>query len=235
MGHSRTSPSATRSGPAKGHRIGYARVSTVGQSLEEQRDKLTRADCSKIFEEKLSGKKRDRPELERMLEYVRAGDTLIITKLDRLARNTLHLHTIAEELERKSVDFVVLDQPQIDTTSSLGRLLFSVLGAVASFERDLINERTEEGKVRARAKGVKFGRTPKLSSQRLADLRARFAAGISRGILAKEFGLTRSSIYRLCQHLTQPVPAIVADNPQSSPPTKPRKKSATRMRRKMRA
>ena len=188
----------------KGHRIGYARVSTVGQSLEEQRAKLTVAGCSKIFEEKVSGKKRDRPELSRVLEYVRDGDTLIITKLDRLARNTMHLHVIAEELERKGVDFIVIDQPQIDTTLSMGRLLFSVLGAVASFERDLINDRTEEGKVRARAKGVRFGRTPKLNPERLADLRARFAAGVSRAVLAKEFGLTRSSIYRLCQHLTQP-------------------------------
>ena len=193
----------------KGHRIGYARVSTVGQSLEEQRAKLAAAGCSKIFEEKVSGKKRDRPELSRVLEYVRDGDTLIITKLDRLARNTMHLHAIAEELERKHVDFIVIDQPQIDTTSSMGRLLFSVLGAVASFERDLINDRTEEGKVRARAKGVRFGRTPKLKPERLADLRARFDAGVSRAVLAKEFGLTRSSIYRLCQHLTQPAPDTV--------------------------
>ena len=152
----------------------------------------------------MSGKKRDRPELTRVLEYVREGDTLIITKLDRLARNTMHLHTIAEELERKQVDFIVIDQPQIDTTSSMGRLLFSVLGAVASFERDLINDRTEEGKVRARAKGVRFGRKPKLKSEQLTDLRARFAAGVSRAVLAQEFKITRSSVYRLCQHLTQP-------------------------------
>ena len=148
------SPAPSTSPFNKGHRIGYARVSTVGQSLEEQRAKLTAAGCSKIFEEKISGKKRDRPELTRVLEYVREGDTLIITKLDRLARNTMHLHAIAEELEREHVDFIVVDQPQIDTTSSMGRLLFSVLGAVASFERDLINDRTEEGKVRARARSV---------------------------------------------------------------------------------
>ena len=118
----------------------------------------------------------------------------------------MHLHAIAEEFERKHVDFIVIDQPQIDTTSSMGRLLFSVLGAVASFERDLINDRTEEGKQRARANGVRFGRTPKLKSVRLGELRARFAAGVSRGILVKEFGITRSSVYRLCQHLTQPPP-----------------------------
>ena len=232
MGQSRTNPPSTAAVPAKGHRIGYARVSTLGQSLEEQRDKLTRAECSKIFEEKLSGKKMDRPELERMLEYVRAGDTLIITKLDRLARNTLHLHTIAEVLERKRVDFIVLDQPQIDTTSSLGRLLFSVLGAVASFERDLINERTEEGKVRARAKGVKFGRTPTLKPDRLAELRARFVAGVSRKLLETEFGLTRSSIYRLCQHITQPIETVAAMSAHSLTSPKPRKKSATRTLRK---
>ena len=198
------SPAPSTRASNKGHRIGYARVSTIGQSLEEQRAKLTAAGCSKIFEEKVSGKKRDRPELARVLEYVREGDTLIITKLDRLARNTMHLHTIAEELERKQVDFIVIDQPQIDTTSSMGRLLFSVLSAVASFERDLINDRTEEGKVRARAKGVRFGRKPKLKSEQLTDLRARFAAGVSRAVLAQEFKITRSSVYRLCQHLTQP-------------------------------
>ena len=230
----RTSPSPAPDATATGHRVGYARVSTVGQSLDEQRDKLTRANCSKIFEEKITGKKRDRPELTRLLEYVRDGDTLIITKLDRLARNTLHLHAIAEELERKGVDFIVLDQPQIDTTSSLGRLLFSVLGAVASFERDLINERTEEGKVRARAKGVKFGAPPKLSPERLAELRARFAADVSRGILAKEFGITRSSVYRLCQHITQPsvdVSATASPPPTRKHPLPPKQRARKAKRR----
>ena len=232
MGHPHRQSASPSRATAQGHRIGYARVSTVGQSLEVQREKLTAANCSKIFEEKLSGKKRDRPELARMLEYVRDGDTLIITKLDRLARNTLHLHAIAEEFERKGVDFIVLDQPQIDTTSSLGRLLFSVLGAVASFERDLINERADEGKARARAKGVKFGRTPKLSPDRLADLRMRFAAGVSRSVLEKEFGLTRSSIYRLCQHLTQPVATI--DAKRTTPASLRPRRTATRRRRKKR-
>ena len=182
----RRSPSPTRTTRPTGQRVGYARVSTVGQSLDEQRDKLARADCNKVFEEKLSGKKRDRP-----------------------------------ELDRKGVDFIVLDQPQIDTTSPLGRLLFAVLGAVASFERDLIFERTEEGKARARAKGVRFGRTPKLAPQRLAELHQRFAAGDSRGILSREFGITRSSVYRLCQHITQSAHPAPAPHPQPRTRKKP--------------
>jgi DNA invertase Pin-like site-specific DNA recombinase len=222
----KTQPSPATPPKPRGQRIGYARVSTTGQSLAEQRDKLRDAGCTKIFEEKISGAKRDRAELERLLEYVREHDTLVITKLDRIARNSMHLHAIAEDLERKHVDFIVIDQPQIDTTSSLGRLLFSVLGAVASFERDLINDRTAAGKARARAKGVKFGRKPELKADRLADLRARFAAGVSRGILAKEFGLARSSIYRLCQHITQPpVAAPVEASQHNGIGTKPKTKS----------
>lgn len=209
-----------RPGPqsASGHRIGYARVSTVGQSLDEQLEKLEAAKCSKIFEEKISGKKRDRPELIRLLEYVRDGDTLIVTKLDRLARNTFHLHSIAQDLDRKDVDLIVLDQPQIDTTSPLGRLLFSVLGAVADFERGLIVERTEAGKVRARAKGVKFGRKPSLSPDRIAALRTKFEQHVPRTALAKEFGIAPATVYRLCQHITQPSIEAPAPAPRRSTP-----------------
>ena len=172
-----------------GKRIGYARVSTTGQTLDEQLEKLKHAKCERVFQEKLSGATRERPALAELLEFVRDGDTVYITKLDRLARNTLDLHNIVDVLDKKSVGFVVIDQPEIDTTSPIGRMLFSILGAVAAFERDLIAARTTEGKLRARAKGVKFGRKAKLSPERLAELRKGFAANVPRNTLAKDFGM----------------------------------------------
>ena len=116
-----------------GKHIGYARVSTTGQTLDEQ--------CERVFQEELSGATRKRPALADMLDFVRDGDTVYIAKLDRLARNTLDLHNIVDVLDKKSVGFVVIDQPEIDTTSPIGRMQFAILGAVAAFERDLIQAR----------------------------------------------------------------------------------------------
>jgi DNA invertase Pin-like site-specific DNA recombinase len=123
-------------------RIGYARVSSVGQSLEVQLAKLT--DCDKIYQEKRSGASLKRPRLDACLEYVREGDRLVITRLDRLARSTLHLCQIAEELRRKQVHLQVLDQ-QIYTDDATGRLLFHMLGAIAQFETELRAERQMDG------------------------------------------------------------------------------------------
>ena len=107
-------------------------------------------------------------------------------------------------LDKKSVGFVVIDQPEIDTTSPIGRMLFSILGAVAAFERDLIQSRTTEGQLRARAKGVKFGRKATLSPEQLAELQMKFAAKVPRAQLAREFDIAEGSVYRLCQHVSQP-------------------------------
>ena len=122
--------------------VGYARVSSVGQSLDVQLDKLKF--CDKIFEEKQSGSSNNRPRLKDCLEYVREGDTLIITRLDRLARSTLHLCQIASELEKKGVNLRVLDQ-SIDTSDATGRLLFNMLGAIAQFETEIRAERQMDG------------------------------------------------------------------------------------------
>ncbi|NIP27087.1 MAG: recombinase family protein, partial [Phycisphaerae bacterium] len=134
--------------------VGYARVSSVGQTLAVQLDKLKA--CDKIFQEKMSAVTDKRPQLQSCLEYVRQGDTLMVTKLDRLARSTLHLCQIAAELERKQVDLQVLDQ-NIDTKSATGRLLFNMLGAIAQFETEIRAERQREGIQKARERGVKFG------------------------------------------------------------------------------
>jgi DNA invertase Pin-like site-specific DNA recombinase len=136
-------------------RVGYARVSSVGQSLEVQLDKLAHCACDKTYQEKKSGSGDGgkRPGLEACLEYVREGDTLLVTRLDRLARSTLHLCQIAAELQRKGVELQVLDQ-QIDTATSTGRLLFHMLGAIAQFETEIRAERQRDGIEHAKARSV---------------------------------------------------------------------------------
>jgi len=132
--------------------VGYARVSSVGQNLEVQLDKLRL--CDKIFQEKKSGASGKRPRLEDCLEYVREGDTLVVTRLDRLARSTLHLCQIAEELQRKRVHLQVLDQ-HIDTSDATSRLLFNMLGAIAQFETEIRSERQMEGVQKAKERGIR--------------------------------------------------------------------------------
>lgn len=179
------------------HFVGYARVSSNGQSLDSQTDRLNKYGCAKTFSEKYTGTTSDRQQLKSALEYVREGDALVVTKLDRLARSAVDLGKIAQELERKKVDLVVLDQ-NIDTTTAAGKLMFTMIGAFAEFERDLIRERCQEGIDKAKAKGVKFGRKPKLSEKQVKALRTEFEAGeTERGELAKKYGISRPSLYRL--------------------------------------
>ena len=178
--------------------IGYARVSSVGQSLDVQLDKL--AGCDKIFEEKQSGVDAKRLRLRDCLEYVREGDTLVVTRLDRLARSTLHLCTIAETLKRKQVNLQVLDQ-NIDTSDATGRLLFNMLGAIAQFETEIRSERQMDGIAKAKKRGVAFGRKPKLPIQQLQELKQRQASGTKISILMSDYQLSKSSIYRLLKLL----------------------------------
>jgi DNA invertase Pin-like site-specific DNA recombinase len=174
--------------------IGYARVSSIGQTLDVQLDKLKH--CEKVFQEKKSGTSSGkRPRLAACLEYVREGDVLVVTKLDRLARSTLHLCQIAADLERKQVDLQVLDQ-SIDTTTSTGRLLFNVLGAVAQFETEIRAERQREGIEKAKQKGVKFGPQQKLTVEQVAELKQRREEGVMIKVLMKDYQLSKSSIYR---------------------------------------
>ncbi|TJV12553.1 MAG: recombinase family protein, partial [Mesorhizobium sp.] len=133
--------------------VGYARVSSTGQNYETQVEKLTAAGATKIFTEKQSGLDKERPELARCLDYVREGDVLMITKLDRLARSAGHLHQIADELASKSVGFKVLDDSGVDTTTRTGRLVFGILASIAEFETALRKERQMEGIALAKAEG----------------------------------------------------------------------------------
>ena len=180
--------------------VGYARVSSVGQSLAVQLEKLTR--CQKLFQEKKSTAADRRSQLEACLDYVRDGDTLVVTRLDRLARSTLHLCQIAAELNRKQVHLHVLDQ-QINTSTATGRLLFTRLGAIAQFETELRAERQLDGITKARERGVHFGRSKQLSPPQILTLQRKRKKGVLIKTLMKEFALSKASVYR---YLQAPVP-----------------------------
>ena len=173
--------------------IGYARVSSVGQSLDVQIDKLKH--CNKVFQEKKSGASNKRPKLKACLEYVREGDTLVVTRLDRLARSTLHLCQIAAELERKEVNLHVIDQ-NISTSDATGRLLFNMLGAIAQFETEIRAERQMDGIKKVKEQGILFGRQKKLTSQQVKELRERRNQGVLIKVLMKDYDLSKASIYR---------------------------------------
>ena len=173
--------------------IGYARVSSVGQSLDIQLGKLEH--CNKIFQEKKSGTSDKRSRLKACLEYVREEDVLVITRLDRLARSTLHLCQIAEMLEQKGVNLQVLDQ-SINTADATGRLLFNMLGAIGQFETEIRSERQMEGILKAKQRGVSFGRKKQLSEQDVQQLKEKRGQGVLIKELMREYSLSKATIYR---------------------------------------
>lgn len=177
-----------------GATVGYARVSSVGQSLDVQRAKLSH--CDELFEETRSGTTTHaRPELGACLTYLRDGDTLVVTRLNRLARSTLHLCQIVEQLREKGVALQVLDQ-SIDTSDATGRLLFNMLGAIGQFETELRAERQMDGIARAKADGVTFGRKKRLTPAQIAELRQARAHGTLIRELMAAHGLSKASVYR---------------------------------------
>lgn len=151
--------------------IGYARVSTQGQDLDQQRAALSAAGCIRLFEEKVSGATRGRPELARMLDHLRTGDVVTITRLDRLARSTADLLTIAERIKEAGAGLRSLAEPWADTTTPAGRMVLTVFAGMAEFERSLIVERTSAGRIAAKARGVRFGPSPALSAEQIAHAR----------------------------------------------------------------
>ncbi|WP_345772224.1 recombinase family protein [Brucella intermedia] len=151
--------------------IGYARVSTRGQDLDQQRAALGAVGCVRLFEEKASGAKRDRPELARMLDHLRAGDVVTVTRLDRLARSTADLLAIAEQIKDAGAGLRSLAEPWADTTTPAGRMVLTVFAGIADFERSLIVERTSAGRIAAKARGVRFGPSPALSAEQIAHAR----------------------------------------------------------------
>jgi DNA invertase Pin-like site-specific DNA recombinase len=159
-------------------KYGYARVSTDGQSVDAQARQLAKAGCDKVFRETVSGAKTDRAQLRRAVALLGPGDVLIVTHLDRLARSIRDLvNTLADIAEHKA-RFRSLGDPWADTTTSHGRLMLTVLGGLAEFERDLIRARTGEGRARAKARGVKMGRKPKLTPHQQKEALARRESGL---------------------------------------------------------
>jgi len=172
--------------------VGYARVSSVGQSLEAQKEALQH--CDKLFVEKASAKNRDRPVLEQTLDYVRDGDTLICTRLDRIARSTGDLLSIVDQLQGKGVQFKLL-QMDLDTNTATGKLILTTLGAIATFERELMLERQAEGIARAKADGKYKGRKPTAMEKR-PEVQQLTEQGFNPSQISKKLGVSRSSVYR---------------------------------------
>jgi DNA invertase Pin-like site-specific DNA recombinase len=181
--------------------IGYARVSTGEQTLDLQLDALAKAGCSKVFTETASGAKADRPVLADVLEYLRAGDTLVVWRLDRLGRSLSHLIATLTDLAGRGVGFKSLTE-QIDTTTPGGKLVFHVLGALAEFERDLIRERTHAGLAAARARGRVGGRPKKLADpKKVALAQALYDGGqTDLATLCRTLGISRATLYRYIDH-----------------------------------
>lgn len=182
----------------KGMLIGYARVSTVGQPLESQIEQLKAYGCEKIYKEKESGKNRtDRPELDNAIKALRKGDKLVVTKIDRLARSVRDLQNIATELENEGVGLVFIKE-QIDFSTSSGKFMFTMLGAIGEFERDLIVSRTSEGRERAKRDGKHLGRPgqdEKEVKKALHLYENRETNGMSVSDISKLTGVPRSTIY----------------------------------------
>lgn len=178
-------------------RVGYARVSTQDQTLDAQIDALKHAGATRIYREKISGVRADRPQLKRMMASLKRGDVVIVTKLDRLGRSTRELLDLIHRIDQAGASFKSLGDPLFDTTSSQGRLMLTVLAAIAEFERELIRERTGEGRKRAMAAGVRFGRKPKLTPHQRAEALQRRAAGEPLAVIARTFNVSASLICRL--------------------------------------
>ncbi|GLQ90647.1 recombinase family protein [Dyella flagellata] len=177
--------------------VGYARVSSTGQSLDVQLDKLNAYGCTKVFAEKRSGRQADsRPELQACLTFLREGDTLVITKLDRMARSVLDLAKIADQLRQKGVTLKVLDQA-IDTSTSEGKLMFSLLASFAEFENDIRAERQMDGIAKARMKGVQFGRKQALTAEQIGRIKTlREEESFSVPQIAERFNVGVATVYR---------------------------------------
>jgi DNA invertase Pin-like site-specific DNA recombinase len=174
--------------------VGYARVSSIGQDLAVQLEKLK--GCDKVFKEKRSGVDAGRPELKRCLEYLREGDTLVVAKLDRLARSTSDLYRIVSQLTEKGVKFKVLDDPSIDTSSRTGKLVMGILALIAEFENDIRRERQMDGIKKAHERGIRFGRKPLLVLETIQKVKKLRKAGKTVPEIMRHTSLSKASVYR---------------------------------------
>lgn len=176
-------------------KIGYARVSTKEQNLDRQLDQLKEAGCERIFQEKISGTSKERPELQHMLDILRKGDVVVISELTRLSRSVKDLFSLVDQIHAQGADIRSLKEPWLDTTTPQGKLLFSIFAGVSQFERDLIHERTMEGLRSARARGRKGGR-PAVDPQKLQLAVKLYNSGtMTVQEIVKTTGIGRSTLY----------------------------------------
>jgi len=178
-------------------RLGYARVSTYGQTLDAQLEQLQAEGCGTIYREKASGTQADRRELQRMLKSLAHGDVVTVTRIDRLARSTFDLFAIVKRITDAGAQFRSVAEPWADTATSTGRLMIAVLGGLADVERDLIRTRTAEGRSRAKARGQHMGRPPALTPQQVEEARQRRANGATLKELADSYNVGLATISRL--------------------------------------
>ncbi len=178
--------------------VGYARVSSTGQSLEAQRQRLLEAGIAEheLFEEKRSGVDSKRPKLQECLRYVRQGDVLLVTKIDRIARSASDFHAIISQLTEKGVGFKALDDAEADTTSRSGKLLLGILALIAEFENDIRRERQMDGIAKAKANGVKFGRKRQVTDEVASSIAKMRDDGITVPEIMAKTGLSKASVYR---------------------------------------
>jgi DNA invertase Pin-like site-specific DNA recombinase len=176
---------------------GYARVSTDGQTLAAQDADLHTAGCAKVYAEKISGARANRPQLAKVLKRLERGDVLVVTRLDRLARSTRDLLNILDAIGRAGASFKSLGDAWADTTTPHGRLMLTVLGGLAEFERELILARTGDGRARAKAKCVKFGRPAKLTAHQRQEALQRLQEGASQADVARSYAVSQATISRL--------------------------------------
>jgi DNA invertase Pin-like site-specific DNA recombinase len=185
-------------------KIGYARVSSLTQDYQGQVDALKAAGCERIYSEKVSGKSTSgRRQFERLMKDLLPGDIVVVAKLDRLARSSRDLHNIIHELDGLSCGFLSLRESWCDTTTAHGRLMLTIMGGIAEFERDLIRTRCEEGIQRAKAKGTKFGRKRSLSPEQVKTAADRYAKGETMAQLAGVYGVSEPTIWRSLQSEVQ--------------------------------
>ena len=183
-------------------KIGYARVSTGLQNLNLQEDRLNQYGCEKIFSDHISGAKSKRPGLDKAIEFARAGDTIVVWRLDRLGRNMEDLITLVNELNNRGVSFHSLEENiTMDKSSSTGQLLFHLFAAFAEFERNLILERSSAGRIAARARGRYGGRPEKLNKQDLKLLKTLYDNGTPIKTIAEQWKVSRTTIYRYLNRL----------------------------------
>lgn len=178
-------------------KVGYARVSTIGQTLELQIKTLQEFGCRKIYREKASGADSERAELRKLIAGLKEGQAVVVTRLDRLARSTFDLFAIVKSITDKKAQFYSLAEPWTDTSTSTGRLMLAVLGGLADVERDLIRTRTSEGRARAIQQGKRMGRPPRITPEQRQEIAQRRQNGETLHAIAKDYGISDGTVSRI--------------------------------------